>query len=128
MQIMIQISPGELLDKVSILQIKREKITNTEKLHNIETEIQSLSLSFDNVMRSDARLPDLYQSLLTVNKMLWEIEDRIREHEERKDFLETFVELARSVYINNDRRSEIKREINTVLNSDLVEEKSYRAY
>lgn len=128
MEITIRVSPGDLLDKFSILEIKRSRIGDEEKLANIEAEIRSLIVTFEGLVCTDERLVDLYQALLTVNGSLWDIEDRIRVCEAQADFGPAFVELARSVYVTNDRRAEIKREINMLLDSDLVEEKSYEAY
>lgn len=128
MEITIRISPGELLDKYSILEIKRSKITDARKHANVETEIRSLAVAFQSAMAMDEHLGALYQSLLAVNSSLWDIEDRIRACEARGDFGAEFVALARAVYVTNDRRAEIKREINALLESDLVEEKSYEAY
>lgn len=128
MEITIQISPGELLDKYSILEIKRSKITDAKKHANVETELRSLSVAFETAIAMDKRLGELYESLLAVNSGLWDIEDRIRACEARGDFGSDFVALARSVYVTNDKRADIKREINALLASDLVEEKSYEAY
>ncbi|MEQ8603083.1 MAG: DUF6165 family protein [Marivibrio sp.] len=128
MEISVRVSPGELLDKVSILEIKREKIGDPEKLANVEAEIRALKGPYDAVVGADARLVDLYRALVEVNSQLWEIEDDIRVCEARKDFGDAFIGLARAVYRTNDKRAAIKKEINLLLNSDLVEEKSYEEY
>lgn len=113
-------SVGEVLDKISILQIKSERITDASKLANVRKELEHLT---------DAargwRSPALEESLKIVNRHLWEIEDRLREKEKRQEFDAEFIELARAVYITNDRRAEIKRRINEITGSALVEEKSY---
>jgi len=115
----IEISIGELLDKISILEIKQENITDSQKLSNIKKEL--------DLLRDEAsKFPQvLYLELKETNQKLWNIEDSIREKEYRKEFDLEFIELARSVYITNDLRSELKRKINLATNSSLIEEKSY---
>jgi hypothetical protein len=120
----VEVSAGELLDKLTILHIKAERITDPGKLRNVKREIETLTKVIANIELSPA-LMELQQKLKEANEELWEIEDAIREHEQRRDFGITFVELARSVYLTNDRRAQLKREINTLLQSRLVEEKSY---
>ena len=124
----VEISPGELIDKITILEIKRERITNPTKLENVEREWKVLTAARDGTVKPSAELDRLAAELKRINERLWEIEDEIRDCERRKDFGKEFVELARGVYLNNDRRSEIKRAINELLGSRLSEEKSYAAY
>jgi hypothetical protein len=124
----IEVSPGELIDKITILEIKLERIKDTLKLVNVRTEWETLTAARDDALPKSAELDRLAAELKEVNIRLWEIEDRIRDCERAKDFGAKFVELARGVYLNNDRRSEIKRAINELLGSRLVEEKSYAAY
>ena len=124
----VEISPGELIDKITILEIKREHMTDAAKLENIEREWTMLTAARDGAVKPSTELDRLAAELKRVNERLWEIEDDIRDCERRKDFGNKFVELARGVYLNNDRRSEIKRAINQFLGSRLTEEKSYAAY
>ncbi len=121
----IEISNGELIDKLTILEIKLQKITDGNKLANIRKEYTILKKAAETVI--DTKDP-LFISLLEVNLSLWEIEDRIRELERKKDFGKSFVETARSVYFKNDLRAKIKHQINQQTNSDLFEEKSYEDY
>jgi hypothetical protein len=119
------IAVGELIDKITILEIKAERIADPAKLHNINAELKLL-----NEIKSAAGLdtPDmkpLAEELKTVNAALWDVEDEIRELEARRNFGERFVALARSVYLTNDRRSRIKQSINLKYGSEIVEEKSY---
>lgn len=123
----IEVSNGEILDKYSILTIKTNLIKDKDKLENIKKELESLTESV-LVILDIPGVVDFYSELLSTNYKLWEIEDEIREYEKFKDFRERFIELARLVYITNDRRAEIKKQINLLSNSDLVEEKSYEKY
>jgi len=123
----IDISDGELLDKVTILQIKSEKITDDNKLKNVLTELNHL-LPYKNDIVAKYNINDLYISLLEINEKLWKIEDDIRDKERNKIFDQEFVELARSVYLTNDERSRIKKLINQKTKSTFVEEKSYEEY
>lgn len=123
----IDISDGELLDKVTILQIKSEKITDNNKLKNVLTELNHL-LPYKNDIVAKYNINDLYISLLEINEKLWKIEDDIRDKERNKIFDQEFVELARSVYLTNDERSRIKKLINQKTKSTFVEEKSYEEY
>ena len=122
------ISPGELLDKISILEIKLDKITDPDKLAHVSYEHDLLSKVSQQFIPSSVQLDTLYDSLKTINQTLWTIEDDIRDCERNNDFSSTFIELARSVYITNDKRSAVKKEINLYLGSSLVEEKSYQTY
>jgi Family of unknown function (DUF6165) len=125
-EISVPISAGELLDKITILRIKEQRITDPAKLANVRKELRAL----EHVWRSAVRLPvdDEEAQLTHVNETLWNIEDHIRDEERRKNFGARFIELARQVYLTNDRRAEIKRAINLRLGSVLIEEKSYRPY
>ena len=125
MSITIQISPGELIDKLTILDIKSARIKNEQKLANVRYEREILTRSRDEAIEPSASLDRLTEGLREVNESLWEIEDEIRLCEQRGDFGERFVELARSVYKTNDRRAELKRSINELLDSPLIEEKDY---
>ena len=123
--ILAPISIGELIDKITILEIKQIYMTGT-KLKNINKEMKLLK----NILQ-DKNLEiniDLIKNLKKINKKLWEIEDNIRIKESKQEFDEEFIKLARSVYIENDKRASIKKEINQKYNSDLVEEKSYKSY
>lgn len=128
MQLLAPISPGELLDKLAILEIKRERIQDPAKLDNVEHEWRVLTEIWSDAQLEASGLDGLRQELKTINETLWEIEDEIRECEAQKDFSDRFVALARSVYQTNDRRAEVKKKINLALGSRLVEEKSYTDY
>lgn len=123
----VPISPGELLDKITILEIKSENIDNQEKLANVKTELKLLSQIW-NSTSPDPSLDTLKQELKDNNKALWDIEDKIRIKESNNEFDQVFVELARSVYIQNDKRADTKKKINLKLGSEIVEEKSYADY
>jgi len=124
----IEISPGELIDRISILQIKREKFSDPLQLQHIRKETDGLTEAGAGILESSPKLVELASQLKAVNQLLWQIEDDIRRCEQAKDFGPRFVELARSVYRNNDRRSALKRDINHLLGSELVEEKLYADY
>ncbi len=122
---LIEVSIGEIVDKLSILQIKLENITDKDKLVNIKKEFDYLY----NIVFKDLKMQlDDYQRLLNINKQLWDIEDDIRDEERAKRFEDKFIELARAVYVTNDERSRIKKDINIKYGSDFVEEKSYQDY
>lgn len=123
----IEVSNGEILDKLSILEIKSRKILDEDKLINVEIERRSL-LPMYGLISTTEEIRSKFDDLIKVNSMLWEIEDKIREKEYKKEFDNEFIELARSVYKTNDVRSSIKKEINILSNSNLVEEKSYVKY
>ena len=127
-QINVPISPGELVDKITILEIKKEFIKNDNKLKNINLEYDLLMQIYTTQISKTEGLAELKNKLKEINLELWKIEDDIRDCEREKSFSETFIELARSVYFTNDRRSKVKLEINLLLNSNLVEEKSYKDY
>ena len=124
----VEVSAGELLDKIAILQIKKERISDESKLANICRELDSLEHTRDESIPSSDELESLVNELRSVNESLWDIEDDIRECERQQDFGDEFIQLARQVYITNDRRSDVKRSINKLLRSRLVEEKSYAKY
>ena len=128
MAINIPVSWGELIDKITILEIKMNRIQDVEKLDNISKELQALSLIFNQDCSESEQVGQLKTELRTVNEKLWEIEDDIRKCEKEKNFSQRFIDLARAVYMNNDQRSVLKREINKVLKSELIEEKSYEDY
>ena len=127
-QINVQISPGELVDKITILEIKKEFIKNDNKLKNINHEYDLLMQIYTSQISETDGISELKNKLKEINLELWKIEDDIRDFEREKSFSKTFIELARSVYFTNDRRSKVKLEINLLLNSNLVEEKSYKDY
>jgi hypothetical protein len=124
---MVAVSWGELLDKITILEIKQQRLTSPQAVGNVRNELAALSRSVAD-LSAPAGLDGLKQKLKVINETLWEIEDEIRAKEAAKSFDGRFVELARAVYVNNDERSRIKREINTLLGSELIEEKQYTAY
>jgi len=125
----IEVSNGELLDKISILELKLLRIEDEEKLVNIKKEFETLNpLVVELFENHDSDLQNHYLELARINGQLWDIEDWIRDCEREKRFDKEFVELARSVYITNDKRSEVKKLINILTGSGLVEEKSYKDY
>ena len=126
--LLIPISPGELIDKITILEIKRESILDKEKLSNINLEYKVLLETLENKIIASNEIDSLRIKLKTINKKLWDIEDQLRDLERSKTFNEDFIKLARSVYFTNDERSEVKKSINKLLNSEIVEEKSYSKY
>jgi hypothetical protein len=121
----IEVSNGEIMDKLSIIQIKLERISDEAKLKNLRKEHEILLEAAASVMSTD---DPLYLDLYRVNTELWDIEDRIRDLERKKDFGKEFVDTARAVYFRNDERSEIKKKINIKTSSALTEEKSYEKY
>lgn len=128
MNISVEVSTGEFLDKLSILTIKSERIQDAGKLVNINHELTILRQTWQDSGFSDADIRAELDQLKKANETLWDIEDKIRTKESQASFDDEFVELARSVYITNDQRADIKRRINTKLGSDLIEEKSYVDY
>ena len=128
MNVNVEISIGEFFDKITILEIKKERIANAEKLVNINNELDGLNDLLGQLSFSRADVADEVSELKKINEALWVIEDDIREKESQKAFDDRFIELARAVYVTNDKRSEIKRDINLKLGSDFVEEKSYEEY
>ena len=125
--ILVPISPGELLDKITILRIKAERMQDATKLANVRLELQLLERTWrDACGTADVAAEE--RALQAVNERLWDIEDRIRAKEATRAFDADFIELARSVYIENDERAAVKKRINLALGSRLLEEKSYQAY
>jgi hypothetical protein len=127
-QISVPVSHGELIDKITILEIKSERIDDSAKLANVRVELDLLNETWKADPSSRVDIATERAQLRSVNEALWDIEDRIRLKEKAKAFVAEFVELARSVYIRNDERAKIKRAINQKLGSTLVEEKSYQDY
>ena len=125
MNVNVEISIGEFFDKITILEIKKERINNADKLVNINKELDGLNDLLSKLSFTREDVAQEVSELSKINEALWEIEDDIREKESKKVFDAEFIELARSVYITNDKRSDIKRDINIKLGSDFVEEKSY---
>ena len=128
MNVNVDISIGEFFDKITILEIKKERISNADKLVNINKELDGLNELLTRLPFTRDDVSQEVAELKKINEALWEIEDDIRDQESQKTFGEKFVELARAVYITNDKRSDIKRDINLKLGSDFVEEKSYEEY
>ena len=126
--IYVPVSPGEVLDKITILEIKSERMSDPAKLVNVRTELDLLRKTWADAIDEDEVIRDLHRQLKEINESLWEIEDDIRDKERAKAFDDRFIELARSVYFTNDRRSVIKKELNLHLGSGIVEEKSYQDY
>ncbi|MBB5357880.1 hypothetical protein HDE76_001086 [Rhodanobacter sp. ANJX3] len=122
------VSYGELIDKITILEIKSRRITDDAKLANVRNELDMLNATWANDSASQIDIADERERLHTVNETLWDIEDAIRMKERAQAFDQEFIELARAVYFRNDERAAFKREINLKLGSELVEEKSYQHY
>jgi hypothetical protein len=123
--VLVPVSVGELLDKISILEIKAERIKDAAKLLNVARELEVLSAARAAAGFDEARLADAYRRLKAINEALWGIEDDIRDYEARGDFGPEFIRLARAVYQTNDERSRVKKELNGLAGSTLIEEKSY---
>lgn len=128
MTIKVELSYGEMLDKITILQIKSERISDAGKVANVNKELSLLSGLWESDEKSGIDISEEFARLKKINEALWDIEDDIRDKERAKEFDERFIELARAVYVTNDQRADIKRVINIKLGSDLVEEKSYADY
>ena len=126
--IQVPVSPGEVLDKITILEIKSERMSDPQKVANVRIELDLLRKTWAAAITEDDTIRDLHAQLKEINEALWEIEDDIRDKERAKEFDERFIELARSVYFTNDRRSEVKKKLNLHLGSQIVEEKSYQDY
>ena len=124
----VPVSPGEVLDKITILEIKSERMTHPGQLANVRHELALLRETWARAVAADEHVARLHAELREVNQALWDIEDEIRDKERAGRFDERFIELARSVYVTNDQRSRIKKELNLHLGSRIVEEKSYREY
>lgn len=128
MAIPLEVSPGELIDRITILEIKLERIKDAAKLKNIRHEHDVSVAALRRAVAPSAELDALHRELKQVNETLWVVEDDLRDHERAQRFDDAFVQLARSVYRTNDRRAALKRRINDLLHSAIVEEKSYAAY
>jgi hypothetical protein len=126
--ILVPISPGELLDKITILRIKSERIEDPAKLANVRLELSLLERTWQESGAAAVDVSSDERALRSVNERLWDIEDRIRDKEAVQTFDRDFIELARSVYVSNDERAAIKKRINQKLGSRIVEEKSYKPY
>jgi hypothetical protein len=126
--ILVPISPGELLDKITILRIKSARMREATKLANVRLELELLEKTWRDSGCATPEVAADEQALQAVNERLWDIEDRIREQERARSFGAAFIELARSVYIENDERAAIKKRVNLKLGSRIVEEKSYQQY
>jgi hypothetical protein len=124
-KILAEISAGELIDKITILEIKKEKINDSEKLKNVEKELFSLNITFQKSIFDRSKIKLLIEKLKTINLKLWDIENGKRLAEKNNDFGEKFIKLARNVYKENDERSKIKLEINNILGSNIKEVKSH---
>ena len=124
-QILAEISAGELLDKITILEIKKEKISDSEKLKDINKELSSLVKTSNEKIPDKKRIEDLVSNLKKINLKLWDIEENKRRAEKEKKFDETFIQLSRDVYKSNDERAKIKLKINDILGSNIKEVKSH---
>jgi hypothetical protein len=124
----IQISWGELIDKITILEIKEQRLLSKQSVANVHNELTALMSIADRTLAERKDVAALKEQLKSINETLWEIEDKIRAKEAAQSFDQEFIQLARSVYINNDRRGDFKRRINVLLNSTLGEEKQYTSY
>ena len=127
-KISIDIAPGELIDKITILEIKSARIDNTAKKQNVLHELRLLEGTRATLDRETPELEGLAEELKRINQAIWDIEDEIRRCEAAQEFGERFIDLARSVYMKNDERSRVKRSINQLLGSEIVEEKQYVDY
>ena len=127
-KILSEISPGELLDKISILEIKLGKITDKNNLEEVQKEYEILKKAQSSSIELTDKIKNLFNSIKEVNLVLWAIEDEIRVCEKNNDFGKNFIELARGVYLNNDKRAKIKSEINKILGSNIIEIKQYVNY
>lgn len=123
--IMVEVGSGELVDKITILEIKSERISDQAKLKNVRHELDVLSQVRDTNLGDLTGLAELTQELKQINEALWEIEDDIRACEAERDFGEKFIALARAVYVTNDKRADVKKQINLLTGATIIEEKSY---
>ena len=126
--ITVPVSFGEVLDKITILEIKSERIQDPEKVKNVRKELDELNRVWNRVVENRDLVSEQRKQLKAINETLWEIEDDIREQEADQDFGERFIALARAVYVTNDKRAAVKKQINLALGSSFVEEKSYQDY
>ncbi|MGO9039421.1 MAG: DUF6165 family protein [Steroidobacteraceae bacterium] len=127
-EILVPVSPGEMLDKITILRIKSQRMADPNKLANVRVELNALEATWKNSAYASIDVQSEVHALMAVNERLWTIEDLIRDKERARSFDAEFIRLARSVYIENDERAAIKRRLNLKLGSSLVEEKSYSEY
>ena len=127
-KILSEISPGELLDKISILEIKLEKVKDKNSQEEIKKEYKILKEIQTNSIKMSGKIENLFQSVKNVNVELWNIEDKLRIYEKNRDFGKNFIELARGVYFKNDERAKLKNEINEILESNIREIKQYINY
>ena len=126
--IKVVLSVGELIDKITILQLKMKFIKNKEQLNNVNNELETLKPLLKENNLETPKINELFAELYEINLELWKIEDKIREKERQSDFSDEFISLARSVYFTNDKRADIKKKINLISGSELIEEKSYAKY
>lgn len=126
--IQVPVSPGEVLDKITILEIKSERISDAGKLANVKRELALLQAAWQQSVDEDETVRRIHDELKSINESLWEIEDDIRDKERAREFDQVFIGLARSVYVTNDQRANAKKELNIYLGSEIVEEKSYQDY
>lgn len=126
--IKVPVSFGEVLDKITILEIKSERIKDEAKVRNVRLELDELSATWAEAVKDQDAIAELRRQLKAVNEELWVIEDDIRDEEAKQDFGPKFIELARAVYVTNDKRAALKKDINLALGSRFVEEKSYQDY
>jgi hypothetical protein len=124
----VPISPGELIDKITILQIKSDRMTDPAKVANVRTELALLQATWQSSPHAQNDIRKEWDDLRRINETLWDVEDKIRDKERDGRFDQEFIELARAVYVTNDERAAVKRTINTKLGSRIVEEKSYAKY
>lgn len=127
-QIQVPVSPGEVLDKITILEIKSERMTDADKLANVRRELELLNRTWTSRVVPDDTITRIHAQLKKINESLWEIEDEIRDKERLGEFDSDFIQLARSVYFTNDKRAAAKKELNLHLGSVIIEEKSYQDY
>jgi hypothetical protein len=127
-EIKVPISPGELLDKITILRIKSQRMSDPQKVQNVRVELAALQETWSSSAYARIDIAADIEALQTVNERLWVIEDDIRDKERAQSFDAEFIRLARAVYVENDERATIKRRINVTLGSSIIEEKSYRPY
>ena len=124
----ISVSWGELIDKITILEIKEKRLKSPEAISNVRRELVILTRVVQGLQPQLGEVDELKRGLKSINESLWEVEDRIRAKEPSKTFDQQFIELARSIYFNNDKRARIKRQINELLSSEFIEEKQYTPY
>jgi hypothetical protein len=124
----VPVSPGELIDKITILQIKSARIADPVKVANVRNELTQLEQTWRESPFSTSDVDAEWAALRRINEKLWDVEDQLRDKERARTFDQEFIDLARAVYFTNDERATVKREINTKLGSKIVEEKSYAAY